>query len=332
VFAHSVDAFTHTPARYGIGFDISIELPTNGSRAILDQLAADHDLAAVAATYSGTVDIDGRPVTAYGLEPKLGTLLPTLRAGTLPAHDDEIALGPKLLGTLHKHIGDTVTVGAGAKARDMRITGTVLAPTSESNAFNGEALLTPRAIDAETDFPTVGALVKARPGADVGRVLARLDSRYPYGISDESRAHAPGPVRNLEQITRLPLALALFFALLGAAVFAQLLFMLARERRKDLAVLRVLGYTGAQTRGVLRSAAGSIAIVGLVIGIPLGLLAGRSGWRLVADGLTVSRSVAVPAGAIIGAALALVAFALAIAMAPAHLVLRRTPGAALRAE
>src|SRR5262249_27056550 len=152
------------------------------------------------------------------------------------------------LSSLHKRIGDRVTVGAGGQAHDLRITGTVLSPVSESNAFNAEALLTPRAIDRDSGFPTIGALVTTRPGADVERVIAALDRRYPYGISDESRAHAPGPVRNLEQITRLPLALALFFALLGAAAFAQLIFMLASERRRDLAVLRVIGYTRGQTR------------------------------------------------------------------------------------
>jgi hypothetical protein len=334
VFARSVDDFIHTPTRYGIGFDISIELPTNGVRGILAQLAADRDLAAVAASHSGTLDIDGRQVTAYGVEPIVGKMPATLRSGALPAHDDEIALGPKLLGSLHKRIGDRVTVGpgAGAGAHDMRITGTALSPVSESNAFNAEALLTPHAIDTDSDFPTIGALVTTRPGADVSRVIASLDRRYPYGISDESRAHAPGPVRNLEQITRLPLALALFFALLGAAAFAQLIFMLAGERRRDLAVLRVVGYTRHQTRGVLRSASASIAVVGLTIGIPVGLVAGRFGWHVVADGLAVSRSVAVPVAAVAAVALGLVGFALLIATAPARMALRRTPGAALRAE
>jgi predicted lysophospholipase L1 biosynthesis ABC-type transport system permease subunit len=333
VFTRSVDNFTQTPARYGIGFDISIELPNHGARAVLHQLAADRDLAAVAASHSGTIDIDGRQVEAYGVEPIIGTTIrPTLRSGSLPAHDDEIAIGPKLLAGLHKRIGDRVTIGSGAASRDVRIVGTVLSPVSESNAFNAEALLTPRAVDADTGFPSIGALVVTRPGADVARVLANLDRRYPYGISDESRAHAPGPVRNLEQITRLPLALAMFFALLGAAAFAQLIFMLARERRRDLAVLRVMGYRRAQTRGVLCSAAVSIAVVGLVIGIPLGLLAGRFGWHIVADGLAVSPSAAIPVGAVAALGVALVAFASTVAMAPAHLVLRRTPGAALRAE
>jgi predicted lysophospholipase L1 biosynthesis ABC-type transport system permease subunit len=332
VFAGSVNEFIHTPARYGIGFDVSIELPTNGARGILSELAADRDLAAVAASHSGTVVIDGRQVMAYGVEPIVGMIEPSLRSGALPAHDDEIALGPKLLSSLHKRIGDRVTVGTGSSTRDVRITGTVLAPVSESNAFNAEALLTSRAIDTDSGFPTIGALVTIRPGKDVEEVVASLDRRYPYGISDESRAHAPGPVRNLEQIRRLPLALALFFALLGAAAFAQLIFMLASERRRDLAVLRVIGYTRAQTRGVLRSAAASVAVIGLVIGVPFGLLAGRFGWHVVADGLAVSRSVAVPAAAVAAVALGLVGFALVIATAPAHMALRRTPGGALRAE
>lgn len=332
VFARSLGEFTAAPTRYGINFDLSLELPNDHARAVLAQLADDRDLAAVAASHSGTLDVDGRLITAYAVEPVVGSIKATVRSGAPPAHDDEIALGPKLLSVLHKRIGDRVTISAAGGAHTMKISGTALSPISESNAFNEEALLTPAAIDRYTDIPSIGALVTIRPGADRDAVVSRLDGRYPYGISDESRARAPGPVRNLEQIRRLPLALALFFALLGAAAFAQLIFMLSGERRRDLAVLRVLGYTRAQTRGVLRGAAASVAAVGLAIGVPVGLVTGRFGWHVVADGLAVSRTAAVPVVAVSAAALALAGFAVAIAAAPAYLALRRTPGGALRAE
>ena len=55
---------------------------------------------------------------AYGIDAAQGRHPPTLRAGTLPSHDDEIALGPKLLAVLHKRIGDTVTLNAGRTRTD----------------------------------------------------------------------------------------------------------------------------------------------------------------------------------------------------------------------
>src|SRR5262249_50742501 len=152
---------------------------------------------------------------------------------------------------------------------------------SESSGFNEELVMTPAAVKALGEDPTILALVRVRDGASRDAVFADLDARYPYAVSDESLPHAPGPVRNLEQIARLPLVLALFFALFGAAAIAQSMFLTARERRRDLAVLRSLGFRRGQVVGVLVSAACTVAVVALAVGIPLGILAGRLGWIVV---------------------------------------------------
>jgi putative ABC transport system permease protein len=207
-----------------------------------------------------------------------------------------------------------------------------LSPASESNAFNAEAVLTTKAVNAYAELPVIEALARIRPGADVDAVFARLDARYPYGISDESRPHAPGPVKNLDQIRRLPLVLASFFLLLGAVAIAQSIFMTAHERGRDLSVLRVLGYTRRQIGAVLRGVAGAIAIVGIVIGVPVGFVAARIGWHAVADGLAVDRTAAVPLLVLGLVSIALIGFALLVALIPAHLAVRRPPGAALRSE
>jgi ABC-type antimicrobial peptide transport system permease subunit len=56
-----------------------------------------------------------------------------------------------------------------------------------------------------------------------------------------------------------------------------------RHRRHDFAVLRALGATRRQIRSVVASQATTIGLVGIVIGVPLGLVLGRAGWRWVAD-------------------------------------------------
>jgi putative ABC transport system permease protein len=299
---------------------------------VADQLVRDPDLVAVATSHNGPVDIEGRRVMAYGIDQHKGTIRSTIRTGALPSHDDEIALGPKLLADFHKRVGDTVTLNAGPTPHRLKIVGTALAPTSQSNAFNEEALLTPHAVDTYADFPAVEALLRVRPGADSDAVLAKLDARYPYGISDESLPHPPGPVRNLDQIRRLPLVLALFFALLGAVSVAQAILMTASERRRDISVLRVIGYTRRQTGSVLRGVAGAIAAVGIVIGVPAGFVAAQIGWHAVARSLSVDGSAAVPGAVIAVVTIAVVGFAMIVAMVPAHLAARRPPAAELQSE
>jgi ABC-type lipoprotein release transport system permease subunit len=55
-----------------------------------------------------------------------------------------------------------------------------------------------------------------------------------------------------------------------------------RPTDDELAVLRALGVTPWQTRLVVISQALVLAVVGLVFGVPLGLAAGRTAWRVVA--------------------------------------------------
>jgi len=332
VFTRSLDAFTSTPTRFGLGFDLSLELPSDRAQSTLAQLSADNDLAAVAESLSGPVTLAGRTVVGYSLDDRKDEIPATVRAGALPERDDEIALGPKLLAALHKRIGDRVDLDTPGGKRSLRIVGTVLSPGSESNAFNEEAVLTSRTLDDATPYPSIYALVRVRPGASLDTVTSRLHARYPYGVTDESQAHAPGPVRNLEQVARLPLTLVLFFALLGATALAQAVFLTASEYRRDIAVLRGLGFTRVQVAGVLVGSATSVAAAALVMGIPAGVAAGTFGWRAVADALYVAPAVGIPIAAVAALSIGLLGYALLVGIVPARLAVRRPPAVALHAE
>jgi predicted lysophospholipase L1 biosynthesis ABC-type transport system permease subunit len=332
MFVASLDEFTSTGARYGVNFDLSMELPNVGAKAVFDRLAADPDLTAVGSVGSGFVEVGGRSINAFSVEPVKGAMSPVVRDGRLPTGITEVALGPKLLAKLGKHIGDETSIATSHGNRRLTIVGTVFSPTAESATFNGEVVLTPAGITRYATNPAVEAIVRIRPGADHHAVFRHLDARFPYGVSDESLPHAPGPVRNLEQITRLPVVLALFFVLLGAAAFVHALLTIATDRRRDIAVLRSLGVTRRQTATVLAASGSAIVAVALVAGIPLGIVAGNLGWSAIARSLYVEPEAVVPVLAIAGAGAALLLVSNLIALAPARSSVRRSPGATLRAE
>jgi predicted lysophospholipase L1 biosynthesis ABC-type transport system permease subunit len=332
VFASSLHELTATPSRYGLPFDVSLEIPMAGSESVLASLQANPDLAAISEVTSGTVDIDGTAVTTYALVPRKGLMHAVVRSGRLPRSAAEIALGPKLLADTHKHIGSTVSIKSGATTQRLKVVGTTLSPESQANAFNGEALLSPAALARDASGIGVEVIGRIRPGANHTAVIAALDRQFPYAVSDESIPRAPGPIRNLEQIVRLPLVLALFFALLGAAAIGQAVFATTGERRRDLAVLRALGFTRRQVRVVVGSAASSFGVLALALGIPLGILAGRFGWAAVAHQLYVDPAMLIPAVAVVAIGVGFLAFAGVVALLPARLALRRSPGAALRSE
>jgi predicted lysophospholipase L1 biosynthesis ABC-type transport system permease subunit len=60
-------------------------------------------------------------------------------------------------------------------------------------------------------------------------------------------------------------------------------------------VLRTLGFVRRQVGWTLAVQATAVSVVGLVVGLPLGVALGRSGWNLVASGLSVVRQPVVPA-------------------------------------
>jgi putative ABC transport system permease protein len=332
VFVGSLDAFTSTPTRFGIAFDLSLELPSGHARTVLTQLAGDQDLAAVVESRSGTVTLDGRTIVGYSLDPRKSAIPATAPAGRLPQRNDEIAIGPKLLTALHKQIGDNVDLSTSDGTRNLRIVGTVLSPVSESNAFNQEALLTSQTLDVATPRPAIAALLRLRPGANLSAVTAQLHSRYPFGVTDESPAHAPGPVRNLQQVAQLPLVLALFFAVLGVAALAQAILLTTSERRRDIAVLRSLGFTRRQVVSVLLAATTSVATAGILVGIPVGIVAGTLGWRAVADALYITPTVSVPMAGIAAISFGLLGYAVLIGVVPGRLAVSRAPAASLHTE
>jgi predicted lysophospholipase L1 biosynthesis ABC-type transport system permease subunit len=332
LFAASVDDFTSTPARFGVTFDLALELPRAEAPRVVNELAADRDLVAVAAARSGNATVDGRTVEAYNVEPIKGALSPVVRSGRLPTGSSELAVGPKLLSTLGKQVGDSVKLATNRGERLVTIVGTVFAPAVDSSAFNGEVVLTRSGLDAAVATQDVSGIARVRRGVDRDAVLAGLDTRYAYGVNDESVPNTPGPIRNLEQIADLPLVLALFFAFLGAAALGHTLLTTANDRRRDIAVLRALGFTPRQAATVVAGSGTGVAFVALALGIPIGIIAGNVGWSAVARGLYVDPATVVPLLAIAAAGAGLIVLANLVALVPARRVRRRSPGTALRAE
>jgi ABC-type lipoprotein release transport system permease subunit len=90
-------------------------------------------------------------------------------------------------------------------------------------------------------------------------------------------------VAALRQVRVIPVALAIFLALLAVGAVGHALATAVRRRSHDLAVLRALGMTQRQCRWVVVTQASILAVIGLLFGVPLGLALGRTVWRAVAD-------------------------------------------------
>ena len=97
----------------------------------------------------------------------------------------------------------------------------------------------------------------------------------------------PTSVRALERVTAAPFLFAAVMALLLIIGCAYAAATSARSRRRDLAILRALGSNGRQARAVVHWQASLVAMTITVIGIPLGLILGRSIISSLTDALGI---------------------------------------------
>jgi FtsX-like permease family len=133
-------------------------------------------------------------------------------------------------------------------------------------------------------------------------------------------------------IDATPLILAGLLAVLGLGVLAQFTVQSAMARRRDFAVFRTLGLRRRQVSLITCWQISTIMAVAVLIGLPIGVAAGRWAWTLFADVLSISPAAGLP----IRTGLLLIPCVLLatnlIALGPARLATRLRPASLLRAE
>lgn len=120
-------------------------------------------------------------------------------------------------------------------------------------------------------------------------------------------------------------------AVLGLGVLAQFLLAAARGRRRDLAVLKVIGMLRWQLAAVTGWQVTVVTSAALLAGLPLGIAGGRWAWAAFASGSGLAPSAVTPPSVLWMIPAALAAANL-VALRPGLLAARLRPASVLRAE
>ena len=115
--------------------------------------------------------------------------------------------------------------------------------------------------------------------------------------------------------------------LLGNALVATV-----RRRRRDLSVLKVIGFSPRHVSMTVAWQASFMALVGVVLGLPLGVAVGRWSWGVVANGAGVVNHPVVPLGMLAAVGAGALFVANLVAAIPGRLAARARPALGLRAE
>jgi predicted lysophospholipase L1 biosynthesis ABC-type transport system permease subunit len=187
------------------------------------------------------------------------------------------------------------------------------------------------------DFKYHIAVVALRPGADQGTVTGRLSGKLATLGNGGARiavepAVVPKQLAEVRDLRLLPTLLGAFLVVLAIGAVGHALATAVRRRRHEVAVMRALGMTRRQTRGVVATQASVLAAIGLAFGAPVGVVLGRLLWRLVADQTPLSYQPPTAAVALIVIGPVVLAAANLLAIWPARRAARLPIGHVLRTE
>jgi predicted lysophospholipase L1 biosynthesis ABC-type transport system permease subunit len=240
-------------------------------------------------------------------------------------------VGTRTLEDLGLRVGDTLPVSVGNRSARLRVVGRgVLSDFSGSArlgegatmTFEGARRLSPSAI---TDV----VLVRTRPGRAGDALLARLSHTYSGNVYLPAK---PSDLVDISRVGGLPSIIAALLAVMAVATLAHALFSSARRRQRELAIFKVLGFRRRQVSAAIAWQATVVAVIAVVVGVPLGIGAGRWGWRVFARRLGVPDQPVTPLRAIAAVAATAVIVAILTAVIPARVAARTPPAVALRAE
>jgi ABC-type lipoprotein release transport system permease subunit len=334
------DASAH-PERFGQSHQLIAFVGMDGEYfgpmdELLPVLANDPDVAAVNDTRIAVGEVSRVPVTLFTLE---APWEPVLTEGRAPDGPAEVALGPASAEAMGVTVGDIVSMTGTAGVRELTVTGLAFVPEAPHNDYVTGGWVTAAGYDQLFDpdsevspaFKFRIVFIALNPGAEPGVVAGRLTEAL--GIPELIyHPEEPSPIAELRQVRTMPVFLGAFLSLLALGAVGHALATAVRKRRHDVAVLRAVGLTRTQSRAVVLTQATVLALIGLVVGIPLGVALGRTVWRYVADTTPLFY---VPPAALLAVLLAIPVALLAangLAAWPGHRAASLRVGHVLRAE
>ncbi len=273
---------------------------------------------------------------------------PWVRSGRLPMTAGEMALGAGTAHDLGIELGDTLTTENMFGSYEGKVVGIVVLPaigpflSDRSGPGIGAYVLAPAGSLYKGSNP-IGHLVSfvgvdLVEGSNPDSLLPTTDPRLKRWDESGSppfvftKAVQPPSIHNVASTRNSPLLLTIVLAFALFLALGLSIGLSVSERRRDFAMLRALGFTRRQVRTSVRVQAVTMTLVGLIVGIPLGIAAGRQSWKAFANQLGVANDATVPALALVLIAVVALIAAMISAAIPAARAARIHPAVELHSQ
>jgi hypothetical protein len=353
VFGSSLTHLITTPSLYGQPFDLYISVNNPGTPAqaehLVDDIERERGVTGITAGLSGDVSINGHTVAALAGQPIRGPLLLTTISGRLPTAPDEVTMGAATLREVGAHVGSVVRVSVpyahgGTRTSTYRVVGTTVFPPDLGTGGLGTGAVfdfagfgarcapgtePSRCTILETYNGAGAILVRTAPSVAGRSALNRLVATYP---GDVSLPLAPTNLVNFGQDVNFPVILGSVLIVFGVGALLHVLVVSVTRRRQEVGLLKSIGFLRRQVASIVLWQATTVALIGLVVGVPLGVAIGRLVWRAFAEYLGVVPVPVVTPREIGAVAFGALVVANLLAAVPALVATRIRPASLLRAE
>jgi hypothetical protein len=353
-FGASLDSLVSHPSLYGWNWNYAIvssfagaeDLPSRQTAALLNE---DRDVGAWAGVSVAEAKLDRVPVAMLAQRASASVGPPLLSGHGLDA-DNEIVLGPTTLAKLRKHVGDTVTFDNGiTKPKKLLIVGIATMPSITDGVGMGMGALVstndfPPSLlnlqDAQIPGPNA-ILVRVRAGVKLPAARRSLEkvvkeinalpaaSGLAGGVIADLR---PVEIVNFRSIGTTPTVFAVCLAVGVIAALGITLGSSVRRRRRDLALLKALGFTQRQLASAITWQATVAAVIGTAVGEPLGVIIGRQLWIFFARSINAVPSPTSPIRSLVLIGAGALVFANVVAAIPGRVAAHTPTALVLRAE
>ncbi len=343
----------------------------NVPRVAFSLLKHDRYVAAYSGASFNDVQIDGQGVP-FLVEDVNASVAPPVLSGHGVDAPRQVVLGAATMGVLHKHLGQYVSLSYGAPAdapiyippTRLLIVGTATFPAvgfastiSDHTSMGTGALfayqMLPKqfraAINGGSDPALNGpnlAFVRMRSGVPPAAALASLQhiaaaANKVYDTAEGGSGgnqlavqgvQRPAEIVNYRTIGLTPTVLVSGLALGAIVALALTLLASVRQRRRDLALLKTVGFVRWQLAAAVAWQATVAAVVGITVGIPLGIIVGRWLWDLFARQIYAVPYPTVSVPSVLLVALGTLVLANLVAAVPARNAARTPTALMLRAE
>jgi hypothetical protein len=351
VFGASLSHLTATPRLYGDEFQLSFgDLNSGGPNpAVLRSLGQNKAVTGIMQGIALT-EISVNKVLVGGIAGTAirGPLLLSAVDGQLPIGDNQIGLGATTMRQAGAHVGSVVHVtvllpSGGKRTVPFRVVSQISFPVvAEAVGLGTGVAFTIAGYEAAVCPSGHGqaACRRAVGGTNDGAVLASVVSgprgqtaiKHYVNEGIATLPITPTSLINFGEAVNFPLIFGAMLAVFGAATLAHLLVVSVTRRRREVGLLKVLGFVNGQVVSTVAWQATTLALVGIVIGLPLGVVVGRAVWRAFANNLGVVPVSVVPISLFALLVAGVLVVANLIAVAPALVATRSNPGELLRTQ